>query len=388
MLNRTREFRLPGFSEKIKSVNNLKQLFMREIYLLLTAFLLSIAINAQTPEELIGWDVTGQGMNAGQGEGAWGEENLAPTTLSDKLEATGLTRLPKYSVNVANNNSVFNAWGAAYTTSTLPLEPDEEGGFTFTVTPKSGNKLALSSLDLFYRRASYGPAQGLFQYKINDGAFTDIETLEFLPTTGGGFVLPQVDLSSVAELQEVTSDETITFRLLLFGKDPNGAGSSVNFYILNNPDVNAVSDFYLSGTVIEVEEEEDGCLDAPYGAYPSNIVYPSCYGVPTVATPYGSTSDYSMISVTEGVTYTFTSSYSTDFITIGNEDGTEVLTSGTGSVTWTAPADIIVRFYTHADADCGTDSNFDHVRTVDCGGEPVTFEDPDFDCFQGDGSWI
>src|SRR5690606_7673518 len=249
----------------IKSVNNLKQLFMREIYLLLTAFLLSIAINAQTPEELIGWDVTGQGMNAGQGEGAWGEENLAPTTLSDKLEATGLTRLPKYSVNVANNNSVFNAWGAAYTTSTLPLEPDEEGGFTFTVTPKSGNKLALSSLDLFYRRASYGPAQGLFQYKINDGAFTDIETLEFLPTTGGGFVLPQVDLSSVAELQEVTSDETITFRLLLFGKDPNGAGSSVNFYILNNPDVNAISDFYLSGTVVEDEGDEslpnDNCED-------------------------------------------------------------------------------------------------------------------------------
>ncbi|HLV24617.1 MAG TPA: T9SS type A sorting domain-containing protein [Moheibacter sp.] len=220
-------------------------------------------MNAQMPEELIGWDMTGQGMSSGQGEAAWGNENLMPTTLSDKLEATGLIRLPKYSVNVANNNSVFNAWGGAYTTSTLPLNPDEEGGFTFTVTPKSGNKLALSSLDLFYRRASYGSAQGLFQYKINDGAFTDIVTLDFLPTAGGGFVLPQVDLSSVAELQEVTSDETITFRMLLFGKDPNGVGSSVNFFILNNPDVNAISDFYLSGIVDddEIGLPNDNCED-------------------------------------------------------------------------------------------------------------------------------
>src|SRR5690606_25283325 len=55
--------------------------------------------------------------------------------------------------------------------------------------------------------------------------------------------------------------------------------------------------FYIAGECNEVEE---GCLEAIYGAYPSNVVYPSCYGVPTVATAYGSSFDYSLIGLTEG----------------------------------------------------------------------------------------
>ena len=144
-----------------------------------------------------------------------------------------------------------------------------------------------------------------------------------------------------------------------------------------------VDDIVLSGE--EASSEPAGCLEASLGAYPYNIVYPPCMGAPTIATSFGSTQDYSLIGVTAGNTYTFSSSYATDFITIGNEAGDTVLATGTGSVVWTATSTQVVRFYTHANETCGVDSNWNHERKVDCGGEAVVFDDPDFPCFQGDG---
>ena len=352
---------------------------MKRLYLLLMPFMLSTATYAQ--EQLIGWDVTGQGMEAGKGDPAWGNEGLLPTTKSDGLDVTGLTRLTKFSTQAANNNSVFNIWGGGYTTSTLPAGEDADSGFTFTVKPKDGKKLSLSSVDLYYRRASYGPAQGKLQYKINDGAYTDIQTLSFDPTTGGGFSLPQVSLSSVAELQDVKSDETITFRMLLFAKDPNGAGSTVNWFILNNPDVPTEnSDFYFSGTV------EDDAVAPPAGCltvnpdrpkYPYVAMTPTCTGEPQILAAFGRTGEYTEVNVTEGTTYTFTSSVGTDFVTIANADGSQILAAGNSGLTWTADATQKIRYYLHLDNNCNWDATSTREKMLTCGSMPDVPENDD-----------
>src|SRR5690606_13654302 len=93
--------------------------------------------------------------------------------------------------------------------------------------------------------------------------------------------------------------------------------------------------------------------------------------------------EYSVIAVTQGTHYTFSSSVSTDFITIGSSAGTIILASGTGSVSWTATYNGEVRFYTHTNENCGTQNQ--HRSTyVQCG-DPVEFDDPDFSCFMGEG---
>lgn len=108
-----------------------------------------------------------------------------------------------------------------------------------------------------------------------------------------------------------------------------------------------------------------GCLTAVYGQYPSGTFTPTCNGTAQPITTIGWASEYSVVAVTAATQYTFTSSVATDFITISNDLGTVVLSSGIGSVTWTANITGTVRFYTHLDAACGA-STASRTRSVSC----------------------
>lgn len=126
-----------------------------------------------------------------------------------------------------------------------------------------------------------------------------------------------------------------------------------------------------------------GCLTAPRGQAPVDVVTPICNTTVESVVPMGEAGQYSMVKVTAGTPYTFYSSIDTDMITIGNEDGTTVLGYGFGTFEWTADADKLIRFYTHANESCGLDIAT-RTRAVKCG-NPFVATEPDFDCFQGDG---
>lgn len=127
----------------------------------------------------------------------------------------------------------------------------------------------------------------------------------------------------------------------------------------------------------------EGCLEAPNGQFPVNIFTPACNTTTETVIPMGYTGEYSMIQVAAGTDYIFYSSVATDMITIGNEEGSEVLGYGIGSFEWTADSDALVRFYTHANNTCAMDV-FTRRRSVKCGA-PFVATEPDFECFQGDG---
>jgi len=131
------------------------------------------------------------------------------------------------------------------------------------------------------------------------------------------------------------------------------------------------------------ETQEEGCLDSTYGQYPSNTYTPYCIGVTEEITTEGYAGEYSKVNLTAGVEYTFSSSVSTDYITISDTNGTVVLISGTTPVVYTPSANEEVRFYTHVDEDCTPEASL-RARMVQCG-EPVIVDEPDYDCFQGDG---
>ncbi|SMC32296.1 T9SS-dependent choice-of-anchor J family protein [Moheibacter sediminis] len=113
--------------------------------------------------------------------------------------------------------------------------------------------------------------------------------------------------------------------------------------------------------------EPDGCLEAENGQWPFNTYTPSCTGAVETVTGLGWTGEYSMVQATGGTEYIFSVSDTSYFITIGDETGTTVLASGTGSVTWTAPADQLVRFYTHFNSDCEWDDEIILTRSIQCG---------------------
>ena len=109
-----------------------------------------------------------------------------------------------------------------------------------------------------------------------------------------------------------------------------------------------------------------GCLNSPNGQYPFNTFTPACIGLPQAIATDCYAGEYSMVNVTLGETYIFSSSISTDVITIGDDTGSSIYTYGLGSVTWTSTLSGQIRFYTHADTNC-TDNQDSRTRAVQCG---------------------
>ena len=99
------------------------------------------------------------------------------------------------------------------------------------------------------------------------------------------------------------------------------------------------------------------CFTAPYGQKPSTTqTITNCNGTYQTFAPNCFNGEYSKVNVVNGNIYSFKSSKSSDFITISDNNGTVSYATGTGTVTWTATLTTIVRFYTHANSICGSDT--------------------------------
>jgi hypothetical protein len=110
------------------------------------------------------------------------------------------------------------------------------------------------------------------------------------------------------------------------------------------------------------------CTTNTYGKYPAtNYTTLTCVGTPETIASDCYAGEYSVVNVTSGTTYTFSSSVATDYITIstGAAVGTAVA-FGTGSVTWVSTLTGTVRFFLHTSSACGS-SAINRSRIVACG---------------------
>jgi hypothetical protein len=93
---------------------------------------------------------------------------------------------------------------------------------------------------------------------------------------------------------------------------------------------------------------------------------PTCSGLQETYTTCNFAGEYNDLFLTGGVTYTFGSSITSDFITVTNSVG-GILTSGTQPVTYTPPSTGTYRIYYHTGSGCGTQSSC-RSAWVQCGG--------------------
>ena len=132
--------------------------------------------------------------------------------------------------------------------------------------------------------------------------------------------------------------------------------------------------FFVAG---ECEESADGCfVTGTFDQWPSTTFVPTCSGTVEVITTAGWAGEFSKVQVTAGTEYIFSSSVTTDFITIADEDEEIAFATGTGSVTWTSPIDQVIRFYTHLNEDCEIEE-ISRTRAVQCGDIPPAPENDD-----------
>lgn len=127
-----------------------------------------------------------------------------------------------------------------------------------------------------------------------------------------------------------------------------------------------------------------GCLNAPNEQYPEYIYTPTCSGNFEIITDGGFSGEYSKVNVQAGITYEFKSSKASDYITISDENGQEVLNANLHQVVWTADQDRVIRFYVHTNANCGSDYDEMKIRAVKCSGTVIdSYCQPILDCTDG-----
>ena len=185
---------------------------------------------------LAGWDVSTLTNKD------YGPSPFLPTTNGAHLTIGGLTR---GSGITADSNAALRTWGGLAFVDTSAAAAIAANRFaTFSVTPNAGYKVSYSSLSRFdYRHSGTGPTNGLVQYQLGSGAFTDIATLAYSSSSSSGASLGPIDLTGISALQNVSAGTPVTFRIVNW----NG-GSGGTWYIFDVAN-NSATDLELQGTV-------------------------------------------------------------------------------------------------------------------------------------------
>src|SRR5574343_181210 len=108
------------------------------------------------------------------------------------------------------------------------------------------------------------------------------------------------------------------------------------------------------------------CTSATYGLFPANTFTPNCSGNYETITSQSYAGEYSNVNVIANKQYSFSSSVSTDYITITNATGTVVYASGTQPVIWDSGSTTgVIRYYLHSNASCGSEQ-VERSRYIRC----------------------
>jgi len=108
------------------------------------------------------------------------------------------------------------------------------------------------------------------------------------------------------------------------------------------------------------------CTTAANGLFPANTYTPNCSGNYETLTSQSYAGEYSNVNVIANKQYSFSSSVTTDYITITNATGTVVYASGTQPVIWDSGSTTgVIRYYLHSNASCGS-QQVERSRYIRC----------------------
>jgi hypothetical protein len=186
-----------------------------------------------TIDTLATWELTGLNVTSP----AWGPSPLPAQNASSSVSTPGWTRGSGVLLTAAGvattGTPTSNAWGGngwdAYTlggASSLDstIARGDFVSITFTIT--TGATVGFSSIPAYtIRRSSSGPATGQWQYSVGtSGSFVNIGSpiTWGTVTTATGNPQTAIDLSGIADLQNLGGGTTVTFRIVNMGATSSG----------------------------------------------------------------------------------------------------------------------------------------------------------------------
>lgn len=210
---------------------------------------------------LIAWDTSTQlsgGVSAA---------NFTPNLLDPNLTVlTGLTR----GAGLTSAGLVTNGyWGASdWSTTTAEDGVANKKFLTFSVRTGSEKITNFATIDKFkVRIAANGPTKYQVDYQIDGGVFKTGITITGAVATVGDYSLGPVDLSKIAELQNIPPSKTITFRITPFA----ATGAGVFYVGAGETDTDA--DLSITGSISTLILGTELAMNEPPNA--SFLVYPT-----------------------------------------------------------------------------------------------------------------
>lgn len=199
----------------------------------------------QTPSttELANWNFTNQTGGGAQG--------LIPAVLNSAVNSTGLIKGSGVTNVDATSDKLWGARGWSLNTTGPEAGISSNKFFTFTFTPKENNFVSFTQIDpLKIRVSSLGPINYTFQYAIGTGAYTTITTLSIVrPSSTSNFTLPMVNLSAISELQNVSPNKSVNFRVIPWAASNNDFS---HFYLGDATSSSSTNSLVVNGAVATV----------------------------------------------------------------------------------------------------------------------------------------
>ncbi len=155
--------------------------------------------------QILAWDFNG---NAGN------EATVNSTTTNPNLNVSAVSRGAGLSPSALANSYSSTSFSSPSTTLADAITNNDY--LQFPVTPQSGFRVSLSTLDANFRRSGTGPDMFQWQYSLDGFVTAGINvdpTITYTGTATNGDAQPQINLSTVSALQNVAFPNTITFRL-------------------------------------------------------------------------------------------------------------------------------------------------------------------------------
>ncbi|MDR6968635.1 hypothetical protein J2X31_002658, partial [Flavobacterium arsenatis] len=178
---------------------------------LIFTFFIILPVNSLGQGLLLGWDTSSN-------SGTFGQSPWTPATLNSNVETSGLIR---GSGIVTSGTPANGTWGGSGGWSN---NGNDTQSFHFTVTPKAGKTLSISSISSATRRSNSGPTSSKVYYSVNGGAFIQIATWNTSSTSGTTGSANSTSLSSVSALQNIAPGVPVKFRIV-------PQGTTGNYYI-------------------------------------------------------------------------------------------------------------------------------------------------------------
>ncbi len=134
---------------------------------------------------------------------------------------------------------------------------------------------------------------------------------------------------------------------------------NTTYYLFVSKACNSGSSPWVSGgTFRTLDTIYISCNGAFYGLFPMETFTPACTGELETITSESAGGQFSYVNLLADKQYVFQSGLGTDYLTITNEAGTEVLAKGSSPMTWNSGAfSGKVRYYLHTQVACGSSSS-------------------------------